>query len=74
MAVSRPPLPPGGEQSKGDEKVVDQKIEKYPFPFTVNPLLSPLAGLFISNPFEGYLIETGPYLRGGLGGRGAYLI
>ena len=26
---------------------------------TVNPLLSPRGGLFISNPFEGGLIETG---------------
>lgn len=61
-------------KSKGDEKVLEKKIENYPLPFTVNPLLSPLAGLFISSPFEGCSIETGPYLIGGLGGGGAYLI
>ena len=36
---------------------------------TVNPLLSPPGGLFISSPFEGGgggLIEKGAYLRGGL--------
>ena len=55
-------------KSKGDEKVVEKKIENYPLPFTLNPLLSPPVGLFISSPFEGCLIETGPYLIGGLGG------
>ena len=59
-----------GLKSKGDEKVLEKKIENYPLPFTVNPLLSPPAGLFISSPFEGCLIETGPYLIGGLGGGG----
>ena len=36
--------------------------------FTVNPLLIPLGGLFISNLFEGGLIETGGLIgrRGGL--------
>ena len=34
---------------------------------TVNPLLSPPGGLFISSPFEGGLIETGGlFERGGL--------
>lgn len=36
---------------------------------TVNPLLIPLGGLFISNLFEGGLIETGG-LFGRRGGRG----
>ena len=63
-------------KSKGDEKVVEKKIENYPLPFTLNPLLSPPVGLFLSSPFEGCLIEPGPYLIGGLegGGGGAYLI
>ena len=42
------------------------------FSRTVNPLISPPGGLFISSPFEGWggggggLIETGGYFRGAL--------
>ena len=35
---------------------------KVTVPYTVNPLLSPQGGLFISGRFEGGLIESGAYL------------